>query len=164
MAPREVFLSHAHQDHGFASRLAETLVRHAVPVWYSPIRIQGAQQWHDEIGRALARCDWFALVLSPSAVRSEWVKRELFYALQQRRYQQRIVPLLYKRCNFERLSWTLGSIQRVDFTRDFDAACRDLLRPWGIGYRRKDAPRTPGARALSRPSVSSRRRSARPRR
>lgn len=95
-APREVFLSHAHDDRRFASQLAETLARHAVPVWYSPVRIQGAQQWHDEIGRALARCDWFVRVLSPSAVRSPWVKRELFYALQKRRYQKRIVPLLYK--------------------------------------------------------------------
>jgi hypothetical protein len=136
MAPREVFLSHAHRDRVFAARLAETLQRQAVPVWYSPIRLQGAQQWHDEIGKALGRCDWFVLVLSPAAVRSEWVKRELFYALQKRRYRQRIVPLLYKACKYERLSWTLGSIQRIDFSRDFDGACRDLLRVRGIGYER----------------------------
>ena len=145
MPPREVFLSHAHQDRAFASRLAAALARHAVPVWYSPSRIQGAQQWHDEIGRALARCDWFVLVLSPAAVRSDWVKRELFYALQRRRYQQRIVPLLHRRCNFERLSWTLGGIQRVDFTGEFDAACRDLLRLWGLGYRKDGTARTTGA-------------------
>jgi hypothetical protein len=134
MAPREVFLSHSHQDRAFASRLAETLGRHGVPVWYSRERIQGAQQWHDEIGRALRRCDWFALVLSPSAVRSEWVKRELLFALQKRRYQKRIVPLLRRRCRYDRLSWTLDSMQRVDFTGDFAAACRTLLKTWGIGY------------------------------
>jgi hypothetical protein len=39
--------------------------------------IRGAQQWHDEIGTALKRCDWFLLVLSPQSVRSMWVKHEL---------------------------------------------------------------------------------------
>ena len=85
MGPREVFLSHSHQDRTFASRLSETLRRHGVPVWYSRDRIQGAQQWHDEIGRALNRCDWFAVLLTPSTVRSDWVKRELLFALQKKR-------------------------------------------------------------------------------
>src|SRR5881397_622675 len=79
MGPREVFLSHSHQDRAFASRLAETLGRHGVPVWYSRERIQVAQQWHDEIGKALRRCDWFALVLSPSAVGSGWVRPKLLF-------------------------------------------------------------------------------------
>lgn len=141
MLPREVFLSHAHQDRTFAARLSQTLQRHAVPVWYSPLRLQGAQQWHDEIGRALRRCDWFVLILSPAAVRSEWVKRELFYALQKSRYRKRIVPLMSRACKYERLSWTLGSIQQIDFTSDFDAGCRDLLRVWGIGLQRDRAAR-----------------------
>lgn len=134
MAPREVFLSHSHQDRAFASRLAETLQRHGVPVRYSRDRIQGAQQWHNEIGRALARCDWFVLLLSPSAVRSEWVKRELLFALRERRYQKRIEPLLRRHCRYDRLSWTLDSMQRVNFTGNFAAGCRMLLKAWGIGY------------------------------
>lgn len=61
--------------------MAEKVVRgledHGVKVWYSKTNLKGAQAWHDEIGKALARCDWFVVVLTPSAVRSEWVKREL---------------------------------------------------------------------------------------
>lgn len=37
--------------------------------------IGGAQEWHDEIGAALDRCDWFPVVLSPQSVASRWVKR-----------------------------------------------------------------------------------------
>jgi hypothetical protein len=144
MGPREVFLSHAHQDRTFASRLSETLRRHGVPVWYSRDRIQGAQQWHDEIGRALNRCDWFAVLLTPSAVHSDWVKRELLFALQKKRYQKRIVPLLRRTCHYDRLSWTLDSMQRIDFTAEFDAGCRALLRVWGIGYEREGTSRRLG--------------------
>lgn len=110
-----------------------------MPVWYSRDRIQGAQQWHDEIGKALNRCDWFAVLLTPSAVRSDWVKRELLFALQKKRYEKRIVPLLRRKCRYDRLSWTLDGMQRIQFTGDFDAGCRALLRVWGIGYERKGA-------------------------
>ena len=132
--PDEVFLSHASADREFTARLSEVLRRHGVPVWYSDTNILGAQQWHDEIGAALQRCDWFVVVLTPDAVESRWVKRELLFALQQDRFDDRIAPVLYRSCDHEELSWTLASLQMVDFREDFDQGCRDLLRIWGIGF------------------------------
>ncbi len=132
--PIEVFLSHASPDARFATRLAETLRRHGIPAWYSQTNILGAQQWHDEIGAAMKRCDWFLVILSPHAVDSMWVKRELMFALQQKRFADRIVPVLYQPCDLERLSWVLPSLQQVDFQQPFQDGCRDLLRTWGLGY------------------------------
>jgi len=132
--PNEVFLSHSSRNKGFVTKLATVLRRHNVPVWLSETNLAGAQQWHDEIGQALKRCDWFLVVLSPSSVKSEWVKRELLFALQQKQYQGRIVPVLHKNCDVLQLSWTLPSLQYVSFLQDFDDGCRDLLRIWGLGY------------------------------
>jgi len=132
--PREVFLSHASGDGDVATRLVEVLRGHGVPVGYSVSNIRGAQQWHDEIGAALNRCDWFTLLLSPNAVKSMWVKRELLFALQQNHFANRIIPVVLEHCQYEKLSWTLPTIQMVDFTRSFDEGCRDLLRIWGIGF------------------------------
>ena len=132
--PNEVFLSHSSKDRSFVSRLVEVLRRHAIPVWYSETNIKGAQQWHDEIGRALKRCDWLVLVLSPDAVDSKWVKRELLYSLQHDRFEGRIAPLLYRPCSPDDLSWTLSLIQMVDFSRGFDHGCHDLFQVWGLGY------------------------------
>ncbi|MDE0040336.1 MAG: hypothetical protein OXU77_22650 [Gammaproteobacteria bacterium] len=44
------------------------LREHGVPVWYSDTNIRGAQQWHDEIGAALRRCDWLIVVLTPERI------------------------------------------------------------------------------------------------
>jgi hypothetical protein len=132
--PNEVFLSHASVDREFAARLVDVLRRHGVPVWHSQTNILGAQQWHDEIGAALRRCDWFLLVLSPHSVESMWVKRELLFALQQNRFEDKIIPLLLQPCDAERLSWVLPSFQMVDFQGAFDESCRNLFRIWGIGY------------------------------
>ena len=141
MSPTEVFLSHSDQDRQFATDLAEMMRVHGIPVWYSRTNILGAQQWHDEIGAALSRCDWFVLVLSPRSVKSIWVKREFLFALQQNRFVNRIVPILYEPCNWEQFSWTLSSFQMVDFTQTFEQGCRDLLRVWGLGYKPEPYPR-----------------------
>ncbi|MCY4670164.1 MAG: toll/interleukin-1 receptor domain-containing protein [Rhodococcus sp.] len=66
------------------------------------------------------RCDWFVVVLSPDALDSRWVKRELLYALQQDRFEGRIAPLLHRACAYDQSSWTLPQMQTVDFTRSFD--------------------------------------------
>lgn len=134
MRPNEAFLSHSSADQEFVTSVSEMMQKHGIPVWYSKTNILGAQQWHDEIGAALNRCDWFLLVLSPNSVESMWVKRELLFALQQNRFADKIIPVLYQPCDSANLSWILSSFQTINFHQDFDNGCRDLLRIWGIGY------------------------------
>ena len=61
------------------------------------------------------------------------------YALDDPRYEERIIPVLYRNCDSDRLSWVLRSFHRVDFTGGFDRGARSLLRIWGKQY--KTAPR-----------------------
>lgn len=63
-----------------------------------------------------------------------WVSRELAYALAQRKYVGKIVPVLLHKCDHETLSWTLTTLQMIGFTRGFTKGCRDLLRIWGLSY------------------------------
>lgn len=136
--PKEVFLCHSSSDGDFANEIAELLRRHNVPVWYGPTNIRGGQHWHDEVGEALERCDWFVILLSPHSIESIWVRRELMFALNENRYDKRIVPVVIRACNHRKLSWTLSLRQLVDFTGDLEAGCRALLRIWGIGYQHSD--------------------------
>ena len=132
--PKEVFLSHSGLDREFAEKIVELLRHHGVPVWYAPGSIRGSQQWYDEIGDALERCDWFVILLSPNSMRSKWVKRELVFALDEDRYEKCIIPVVIQAGNYRRFTWALSSYQLVDFTEDFEKGCRALLRIWGIGY------------------------------
>lgn len=140
--PREVFVSHASADRRFVARLTAILERHRIPFWYSRKSLMGAQQWHDEIGAALRRCDWFILVLSPESVKSRWVKRELLFALQEPRYDHRILPIIRRSCNFADLSWTLGNLQHIDtfqkVSKPVVSRCGDgtwHIRPSHRGFR-----------------------------
>jgi hypothetical protein len=132
MQPSEVFLSHSSEDRAMAERVANCLRRHGIPTFYSPLNLLGAQQWQNEILGALTRCDWFVVLLSPDAVDSMWVKRETAFALSDPRYENRILPLMYRPCNLGPLEW-LRLFQFIDFEMEFEEACRALLRTWGIG-------------------------------
>jgi hypothetical protein len=134
-----IFLSHSSKDLRFVERIARVLDAHKVPYWYSQRHIVGAQQWHDEIGRALQACSWFVLVLTPASVASKWVKHELLFALEQKAYRKRIIVVVLKKAKATRLSWTLTQFQWVDFTAGFDPGCKALLRIWRKTYRAKRA-------------------------
>lgn len=134
-APVEVFISHSSKNLAFATRLTSVLTAHRIKSFLSEKSIRGAQKWHDEIGSGLKRCNWFLLILSPESVRSKWVKQELTYALDANRYDKRIIPILYKACKTESLSWTLPTLQYIDFRTDFDKGCRELLAIWKISYK-----------------------------
>jgi len=129
--PVEVFLSHSSKDRELADRVVALLRDVRVPVFYSPAHIHGAREWLKVIGAALERCDWFIVLLTPNAVDSMWVDRELQYALIEPRYRNRIIPLLGKPCNYEKLSWTLKLFEIIDFA-DFKAGSRKLLATWGL--------------------------------
>jgi hypothetical protein len=133
LARPEVFLSHSSKNVAFVNRLVKVLGDHGVNIFLSKANIQGAQQWHDQIGTALRRCGWFVVVLSPQSVRSRWVKHELIYALQENRYKEGSFQCS-TRPDADNLSWTLRAIEWVDFRKDFHKACEQLLRIWQIEY------------------------------
>ena len=108
-----------------------------MPVWYSQTNILGAQQWQDQIGAALRRCDWFVVVLSPQSVNSMWVKREVSFGLAENRLDNRITPVQYQLADIRDLHWTLTLFQTIDFTGTFDAGSTALLQQWGLGYRQQ---------------------------
>lgn len=134
MAPKEIFLSHSSLDRNKTVKIAETLRNHNIPIWHSDSNIKGAQQWHDEIGNALRRCDWFLLLLSNQSIASRWVKMELHYALNHSQYDGHILPVILEDCDFESLSWTLGVFQMANFSKDEDSGYVEILNTWGFGF------------------------------
>ena len=92
MIPTKVFTSHSSLDRVFTDSLVKVLLRHGIPVWYSPVNILVAQEWHNEIGQALDGCDWFLVVLSPNATKHPkesrwWVKHEVIHAINEARLE-----------------------------------------------------------------------------
>ena len=133
--PACVFLSHSTKDAAILKKVATALRNSGVKVWYSEKHIKGATQWHDEIGKALKTCDWLCVLLTPHSVESKWVKREVHYALRSDRYEDRLVPLIVKKCDVDKLSWVLSGLQTITLSRRWKKGMRELLALWGRKFK-----------------------------
>ena len=85
-----IFVSHAGQDREFVERdLLGMLRAVGLEPWYSKQAIRATEAWEAKIEDALESATWFLVVMSEGAVNSKWVKREVAWAIEQRK---RIVP------------------------------------------------------------------------
>lgn len=133
--PKEVFISHSTRNNKFARQVHEVLARHGVPSFYGPKQISPGAEWDAEIGKALARCDWFVLVVSEQSLNSKWVKYEYHYAISKPQYEDRVVPLRWRKCKEVPAFWTLDQFQAVNFIGvPIDRGFTNLLALWGIPY------------------------------
>lgn len=121
-----VFISHATVDRTFVeSQLIPCLNEYQIETWYSKTDIQGGDNWHASIAEGLDECDWFLVVLSPTACNSKWVRHEVEWALSQR--DGRFVPVMYQDCDPASLHFALGALQYIDFRPNYDLAKSQLV-------------------------------------
>lgn len=121
-----LFISHSTKDIDFVrNRLQPLFDEQGLIAWCSATDIRTANDWQRQIREALAQADWFIVVLSPDAQRSEWVQAETHWALEHMR--GRIIPLMTRTCEPGEVHLRLGTVQYIDFRGDADAAGQRLL-------------------------------------
>jgi hypothetical protein len=127
-----VFVSHATVDRDWVeTEIVDFLSGNNLKPWYSDRAISTSTQWEREILKGLQVCEWFSLVVSPAAAKSDWVKDELFWAMENR--PTRIVPIIMKKSDLYQFHIRLPRIQNIDFTVDRTAACQKLLAAFADG-------------------------------
>ena len=87
----KVFVSYSRRNKSFAERLARDLSDAGMEVWVDFRQIHGGEMWQDEIFRGIELSEILVVCLSPAAVSSEWVQREVESARQQKKT---IIPVM----------------------------------------------------------------------
>src|SRR5579885_630505 len=104
--PVRVFVSHSHTDNDFALEIVESLRAAGEDVWYDEQQLQ-----HGELGpvieRELEARTVLVVVLSPAALQSEWVQREvrMFEVLSRRDRKRILLPVVAKPIQDESSIW-----------------------------------------------------------
>jgi formylglycine-generating enzyme len=115
--PRQIFISHAHEDAGFAHRLAADLGARGWRPWIAPDSIRPGEKWVDAINRGLEACGVFLVALTPSAVASKWVTDETNVAKEMHQEGElRFIPLGVADCRVPPL-WRVH--QRIPFKDNY---------------------------------------------
>ncbi len=119
----KVFISHAHSDEQLAQKVAAILQEAGLEVWDAMREIMPGDNWAQHVSNALQESEAMVVLLTPDAVRSEWVRREMRwnieYALGEVRFRSRLIPVvagdpdvLYT----ESVPWILRHQKMVDLT------------------------------------------------
>jgi len=93
-----IFLCHATEDKPFVRRIRHSLEKHGVnKVWVDEGEILIGDSLLRKIESGIAKAKYFGIVLSPTSVASNWVKKELEIAMNREIESDQVVvlPLLY---------------------------------------------------------------------
>jgi tetratricopeptide (TPR) repeat protein len=75
-----VFISYSRADRAYVERLASRLAQASISVWYD-VDVETGEPFSQKIQQAIDDCAAFVVVLTPAAVASEWVRREISRAV-----------------------------------------------------------------------------------
>ncbi len=112
-----VFISYSRDDHAYVRRLADWLTQASLPVWFDE-QIRTGDHWLRDIEGRLRAAVAVVVVVSPSALESTWVRRELLLAdnldipILPLRLQGEPIPLLL---DLEHVDVSDGQLPEVDW-------------------------------------------------
>lgn len=112
----QVFLSYAEPDESVARRVAAGLEKANLKVWYDH-NLRAGMNWADEIAKALRESKAMVVLLTPAALRSKQVRREIEYALGDETYSHRLVPVIVgspEKLPKKDIPWILQSFKMVN--------------------------------------------------
>ncbi len=120
----KVFLSYADSERDLARELADRLTGAGVQVWFDEREIAAGENWAEAVQRALEDASALVILLSPAAVQSRWVRREIEYALGSPRFEGRVVPV---QVHPTRKAPWMRHLRAVQAKRDLDETAREIV-------------------------------------
>ncbi len=127
-----IFVSHSHLDNDFGTRFAQDLRRalgDESAVWYDVLGgLHGGETWWEKIVAELTARDVFIVALSPDAMNSSWVRREITMAFNESKF---ILPVLHRSCSIRA---DLKILQIISFLapKSYEQAFGEVLLALGL--------------------------------
>jgi TIR domain-containing protein len=133
MATPRVFISHASADAAFANHLADDLRRLDADIWLDSSHM-GAGDFISHINVALTDRDAVILVLTPAAIQSDWVTREVNAAIarENQGLMRPMIVVMAQPCNVRDIPPLWTTYHRYDASRDFSGAVLGVTKELGL--------------------------------
>lgn len=90
----KVFISHSHETKVLAKKVSEALKHAGLDVWNYEQEILPGDNWAEKIGQALESSQAMVVLLTPEALNSPTVLRDIEYALGRKTFNKRLIPVL----------------------------------------------------------------------
>ncbi len=116
----KVFLSYTHNDSFLARKIASALVKNGLDVWNAETEILPGDNWAEKISNALKESDAMVVLITPESLESRIVRREIEYALGDKSYNKRVIPVLVgseENLSVESIPWILQKLQMIRLSK-----------------------------------------------
>jgi len=120
----KVFLSHAESDREVGRKLAARLQEAGHRVWFAEDKLFPGDNWALQTGKALEESEAMVVLISPQAMKSSWVLREIEFALGMPQYRGRLIPVIIKPT--AEMPWILKKFPMVRIGPRIDEASREI--------------------------------------
>jgi putative sterol carrier protein len=142
-----VFVSHHHspEENTFTARLVTDLEAAGADVWVDTSGITSGS-FVAKISQGLAGRQWLVLVMTPAALASPWVQREVDAALSEHTYGRMlgVLPLVMQPCREQDIPILWRTLHRYDATKDYTSGRDGVLG--ALGLRVPTPPQPPAER------------------
>ncbi|MBI4327150.1 MAG: toll/interleukin-1 receptor domain-containing protein [Chloroflexi bacterium] len=110
-----VFISYAMPDAELARKVADGLQREGLSVWLAEREILPGDNWAEKVSQALNESQAMVVLITSETFRSRAVMREIEFALGNKEYRQRLIPVVMEseRIPDEAIPWILRRYQMV---------------------------------------------------
>ncbi len=112
----KVFLSYAYKDEFLAKRITSALIKNGLDVWNAEAEILPGDNFAEKISDALKDSDAMVALISPESLKSKNVQWEIEYALGNKSYSNRVIPVLVgseESLSSESIPWILRRLQMI---------------------------------------------------
>jgi hypothetical protein len=125
---RRVFISYSSIDKPFVDRLANDLLKAGIDIWIDTLEILAGDSLVEKIfDQGIANSDYLLIVLSESATKSNWVKKELSIVFIRELQEKRVVviPVLTSDCI---IPMSIQDKKYADFRQDYSKGLIEVLK------------------------------------
>jgi hypothetical protein len=112
----KVFISYTRKDGEIAQRLVQQLKDAGFEAW-DDREIMPGDNWAEKISQALKESQAMVVLISAAALNSEWVRREIEFALGTKKYSGKPIPVFIGRRDDipkSKLPWILRRLNGVE--------------------------------------------------
>lgn len=124
-----VFISHAQEDEYLAVNMAFALQKEGLQVWLANREILPGDNWGERVAEGLRNADAMVVLLTERAIASSQVRSEIEFALGNKDYSWRVVPVIVghpAESKLHSLPWIIKRLKTVqmDSPDELDVAAR----------------------------------------
>jgi hypothetical protein len=119
-----IFISYSRRDKDVVDRLTQLLTAAGVEIWIDREGIRGGEKWRALIVQAIRTADAVLLVLTPNAVESDNVRKELDLTEEFKKpiipveIEQTVVPMA--------IAYQIAGLQKIDLFSNFEEGMRQV--------------------------------------